>query len=53
MRTVDVQKLSASLEYGRAKYRLTKVSDPELRKRYQEIVRNYEMKEHIVLSFHC
>lgn len=47
MRQVDVQRLSDSLEYGRAKYRLTKVTDPELRKRYEEIVRKYEMREHI------
>ncbi len=44
MRQVDVQRLSDSLEYGRAKYRLTKVKDPELKKRYEEIVRKYEMK---------
>ena len=44
MRRIDVEKLSDSLEYGRAKYRLTKVKDPELRKRYEEIIRNYEIK---------
>ncbi len=47
MRQVDVQKLSDSLEYGRAKYRLTKGTDPEGRKRYEEIVRKDEMREQI------
>lgn len=47
MRTEDVQRLADSIEYSRAKYRLTKVTDPELRARYTEIVRKYELKQHI------
>ena len=47
MRSVDVQKLSDSIEYSRARFRLTRVTDPELRARCMEIIRKYEMKQHI------
>ena len=47
MRSVDVHKLSDSIEYSRARFRLTRVTDPELRARCMEIIRKYEMKQHI------
>ena len=45
MRPDELAKLSASIEYGRAKYRLSRVTNPDLRGRYEEIVRKYE-EEH-------
>ena len=47
MRKEDVDKLSESIEYSRARFRLTRVTDPELRARCLEIVRKYELKQHI------
>ena len=47
MRSEDVQKLSDSIEYSRARYRLTRVTDPELRARCLEIIKKYELKQHI------
>ena len=47
MKSADVQKLAESIEYSRAKFRLTRVTDPELRARCMEIVRRYEMRQHI------
>jgi len=42
MRPDELAKLSASIEYGRAKYRLSRVTNPDLRARYEEIVEKYE-----------
>ena len=50
MRRADVERLVDTLEYERAKYRLTRVSDIGLRKRYTEIVRNYEVKYSITTT---
>jgi len=45
MRPEELAKLSATIEYGRAKYRLSRVSNPDVRERYEEIVKKYE-EEH-------
>lgn len=42
MRPDELAKLSATIEYGRAKYKLSRVTNPDLRARYEEIVSNYE-----------
>ena len=49
MRPEELAKLSATIEYGRAKYRLSRVSNPDVRERYEEIVRKYE-EEHPELA---
>ena len=49
MRPEELAKLSASIEYGRAKYRLSRVSNPDVRERYEEIVKKYE-EEHPELA---
>ena len=49
MRPEELAKLSATIEYGRAKYRLSRVSNPDVRERYEEIVREYE-EEHPELA---
>ena len=44
MRPEILERIIASADYNRAKYRLTRVKDPELRKHYEEVVKNYEEK---------